>query len=523
MNQVLHIFQKDARRHWPEILISWILLGLYTRWAIHPWNGAMGITSFAQFFLRAEIITPVLVLSWSFLILRIVYGESLIGDRQWWVTKPYLWWKLLDAKVLFVLAFIGLPLFLVQAYLLRYLGFPLLPNLRGILGMQFALAIVLALPSMALGTLTKGMGQALFGAVATLIAFIGIFALIQEVPSGEMASAAGAVESTQAFLVLGSILAVVLWQYARRKTWPARGVLLGSFAAVTLLGVLTPYAKFVEKKFPAVEAREAPAQFAFLPFNAAKGKLRTAPQFATKTFLRIPLAVYGIAVGTVVQVDGINVTVVTSDGASWNPGWKSTWTTIWPEDDRENFIYEVKRKDYEKFQNATGQLRVELALTEFHETDVRDLILKDGNFSEPALGICHLNPANPAAIQCLNPFRPPGLMATFNPAQAKCAYEGTDGQFPENRIAHAWLPPTKDDSSNPGINPVADYEVSFRSKVVWTTSSEDGSNRKLRVLRLCPEAPLRLARPEEKRHVRVQLEMNGVSLRDLEGNQFDWE
>jgi hypothetical protein len=35
MNQFLHIFKKDVRRHWPEILISFALLALFTRRELH--------------------------------------------------------------------------------------------------------------------------------------------------------------------------------------------------------------------------------------------------------------------------------------------------------------------------------------------------------------------------------------------------------------------------------------------------------------------------------------------------------
>lgn len=48
------------------------------------------------------MIIPALILFWVFLTLRVVHGETLVGDRQWWVTKPYEWWKLLLAKELFL-------------------------------------------------------------------------------------------------------------------------------------------------------------------------------------------------------------------------------------------------------------------------------------------------------------------------------------------------------------------------------------------------------------------------------------
>ena len=106
MKQILLIFRKDAVRHWLEILIALTLLGIYAHWALHPGLPTAMAFSFTGMFLRQEFIVPLLVLFWSFLTVRIVHGESLVGDRQWWVTKPYVWWKLLAAKVLVLLAFV---------------------------------------------------------------------------------------------------------------------------------------------------------------------------------------------------------------------------------------------------------------------------------------------------------------------------------------------------------------------------------------------------------------------------------
>src|SRR6266550_1977942 len=124
MNQILHIFKKDARRHWPEILISLALLALFTRRELHPWKNLNAFSSLSPYFfiLAGRYITPATIFFWAFLIIRVVQGESLVGDRQWWVTKPYEWWNLLAAKLLFILIFISVPLFHVQLLLLHQFG-----------------------------------------------------------------------------------------------------------------------------------------------------------------------------------------------------------------------------------------------------------------------------------------------------------------------------------------------------------------------------------------------------------------
>jgi len=129
MFQILHIFRKDGRRHWPEILASLVLLGAYAHQSLHPWPREPRAMSLGRFFWMSELIAPALILFWFFSILRIVQGETLVGDRQWWITRPYVWWKLFLSKCLFIFAVISLPLFFVQLYLLFVNGFPLFPNL----------------------------------------------------------------------------------------------------------------------------------------------------------------------------------------------------------------------------------------------------------------------------------------------------------------------------------------------------------------------------------------------------------
>jgi hypothetical protein len=132
MDQILHIFKKDARRHWPEIVISLALLALFTRHELHPWQNSREVDSLSLFFFSfwGRYLTPALVLFWAFLIIRVIQGESLVGDRQWWVTKPYEWRSLFLAKVLFFFVFICVPLFHVQLFLLHKFNFPILGNLR---------------------------------------------------------------------------------------------------------------------------------------------------------------------------------------------------------------------------------------------------------------------------------------------------------------------------------------------------------------------------------------------------------
>jgi len=189
MRLILHILKKDMRRHWLEILISLVLLGFFVWVTVQGPNHRFVGNRFPWFQLTENTIPPLMIFFWIFLTVRVVQGETLVGDRQWWVTKPYEWWTLLAAKELFLVVCFGVPLFFVQLYLMHHAGFPVLHNTWGILTMQFELGFVLFLPSVALGSLAKGLGQALIGILVALIGFWATFTLLEKVPSSGMSSA----------------------------------------------------------------------------------------------------------------------------------------------------------------------------------------------------------------------------------------------------------------------------------------------------------------------------------------------
>src|SRR6267143_156173 len=279
MNQILHIFRKDVRRHWPEILISLALLALFTRHQLHPWQNSNAFSSISPLFylLAGRYITPAKILVWAFLVIRVVQGESLVGDRQWWVTKPYEWWNLLATKLLFIFIFISLPLFHVHLLLLHEFGFPIVPNLSTLLLAQLALYFVLFLPALLLASLTKSFGQLLLTAGCILLVGAGIAWLGTRIPSGDMESPPAIVEHFQDFLLWGSVVAVPVWQFARRRRWVSAAVLLGILAVSSLISVIVPNAKTLEKDYLPVEAQTSPAKIAIRQTTVATGRRNANP------------------------------------------------------------------------------------------------------------------------------------------------------------------------------------------------------------------------------------------------------
>ncbi len=111
MKQVLHIFLKDVRHYWRESVASMALVAAFGWNEVRGWriedNFAVGISGIGGLFsyrFLSGLVVALVPIAWSFAVVRVIQGESLVGDRQFWLTRPYEWQKLLAAKVLFVLA-----------------------------------------------------------------------------------------------------------------------------------------------------------------------------------------------------------------------------------------------------------------------------------------------------------------------------------------------------------------------------------------------------------------------------------
>src|ERR1700761_213218 len=117
MPQALRVFWKDSRHFWPEILASIAIIAVFVLMEPLDWPGHAHVIPVAKF-LRNTVLV-LLPISWALLIARSVQDESLVGDRQLWLTRPQRWHQLLIAKLIFAAVYIGIPLGIAKIILLR--------------------------------------------------------------------------------------------------------------------------------------------------------------------------------------------------------------------------------------------------------------------------------------------------------------------------------------------------------------------------------------------------------------------
>ena len=212
------------------------------------------------------------------------------------------------AKLLFLVVFIHLPVFVAQLLLLNRAGFPIAPNLTGLLGMQIGLGLLFLVP-ITLAVVTRSLAQAPLVAIGAFLVFSPLAPLFSLVPNERMSSALENSGIFKGALLLAAPVAAILWQqYARRRTWHSRTLLLAVGAAMVLADVGTPYRTLIERQYPLADsAHPAPVQLSMLPPPPPVKKAPT-PQrpLGNTVLISIPVRVSAVAKRSVVLANGMS-------------------------------------------------------------------------------------------------------------------------------------------------------------------------------------------------------------------------
>lgn len=487
MDQVLHIFKKDIRRHWPEILISLALLALYTHRELHPWRNSLDYVfsrSFYFFVVTGQYVAPALIIFWVFLVVRVVQSESLVGDRQWWVTKPYVWWELLLAKLLFIFVFICVPLFHVQIFLLHHFHFPVFANCPALFRTLSSLFLLLVCFCLLLAGLTKNLAQLLMvvGVMALVLIASALWASQSSLGSA-MQAAPVVVDYLTDFLIWIGLASAVVYQFARRRKWTVVGSLVVLIGFVIGISAVFTSSKVVERRYTPIDRSAAPLQISVKPVETSNESKDFSRSSSREVQLSIPVGVSGVAEGTIVQLNAVNIYAESPERSSWSPGWLYESQTFWPEDKVKTMSYSVGRREYEKLKDTPLHLLVDLAISEYQTVGSRSLQILSRSLSDQALGICRISSLNDSQIHCLYPTHVPEYVVRFDPQQSGCLDDDNEQRGQADTVSYAFKSHDEAGFPDPKLNPISDYDLSFNSVSLPSTEKETS---KFRSVRFCP-------------------------------------
>lgn len=498
MNQIIAIFKKDARHLWPEILVSLVLTAALVR--IYPYTWAPRDYISIPLQQVAVALLFLVPMSWWILITRIVQSESLVGDRQFWLTRPYEWKKLLAAKLLFLLAFLYLPIFIAHCLLIFEAGFLPLAYIPGLLYNLVLITAIIVLPLTAIATVTSSFAKTTLTTLGILIGMLGLIVLAAVLPSTH-AKAPGDGGHLTLILYLCIFLSVILIQYAKRKLWLSRTILAG-VALFSILAALIPTDNHdIRKAYPQATSTQLPVQLTFAPDDAHKVALFGYDLRQKDVSLALPFNISGIAAGKAISLDDTLISIDASNGLHWTSHWQGAFGQYYlPSIPTTMISINVDRTFLDQVKSMPLSVNISLALTELQSSETGQVSFVEGDFTAPGIGICSLPHIDDSFVnsgffssmgpQCRSALRQPPLahVQTYWSKGRVCSDPPTQSPASADLFADTWLGSTDSAPADFSLAPISGVFMNLSNRFVAPGQAPNLAPNQWR--RLCPGTPL---------------------------------
>jgi len=433
-NQVLHVFRKDVRHHWPEIGLSLVALVAYA-WRQMEILKLAGVASSGGGEFLWSLSSSLLPVLWVVLIVRVVQGEILVGDRQFWVTRPYEWKKLLAAKLLFVLVFLNIPLLLLQVFLLSAAGFSPTAHLGHLLWNQLLWLAFVILSAVAISTIVRNVAQFLLVVVGTLLSALTAAEFIQFVPGIGVSGADSIPDSVTMWVALASLVVVVFLQYRFRITAASRILLIGTAVFIALVFALAPYRLLINRAYPQAATGHQPAvTFAFDPASPRLPGISSSEK--GKVQCEIPLNVAGIAPGYEVRIGGQLATIQAPGREPWSSGWQESGGDLSADVRNMRVSLTVDKGFFEQVKAMDVQVRIEFALMPQHARASERTTVQPEGLTVAGDGHCSF-PGGGDELECMFPLSAPYVLVTANTEDIPCSLQQDEKPLPVGTTIYA--------------------------------------------------------------------------------------
>lgn len=502
MSQILNIFQKDARHHWIEVLVSWAMIAIYVWDQPRKWSSQTTSIRFIDGLLN--FLPVLLVLSWAFLVARLVQSESLVGDRQFWITRPYTWYKLLAAKFLAILALINLPLLISQILLLKLAHFPIIHSVWGLVEIHLMFVGVFLAGALALAVVTSSIGQAALALLMLVVLILGMAWLDSLVPN---AAASSDTDGVQAIVYFACCITVVLVQYRYRRTLLSRLVIVSTIVLIVLILVLAPYEAMFQRNYPLpTKDHPLPAKFTFdRSLSFAHEEKEPSRWITDETSLELPFQVTDLDAKSFVQIEAMRLDLELPGGRHWTSHWRSLSNVIFYGRTRTWPSISVETKFYEGIKNTAVKARVSLGMRSFWLGAPSTVSVAGDRTSLPENTHCVDN-LTENWLQCFSALRRPKpivIMAELPNSECPVSDRAT-AEEPWAELPAAYYDLGLDTSPDFDLSPIENFSIGLSKFYFY----EDHEIR----LPVCSGTRLLLSKPNLQYAVRDELDLGEITL-----------
>ena len=310
--QPLHIFRKDLTHLWPETLFVLALFAGFCFAAPSGWNNSQYATYVTAIAWLIRVLMPI---SWLVLIARAIQDESLVGDRQFWTSRPYDWASLAASKAILIGICIYLPFFLMQVYLLHRAGLHPMLAIPSLLHNLLLLTVVIIIPLAALSAVTSTFPRVLLAFIGGMLYVLILLAAVGYTIFMKMQTQHLDWLFNSIFILLPAAALIV--QYKTRKTLIARLILVATPLIAVIIFLLMPTNAIIARSYPELSGEKDPKlngiSDKFHPNGTPTGTLNVIRGYVT---VGLPVEVKGIGQDINFLVRGTRATI-TAPGVSY--------------------------------------------------------------------------------------------------------------------------------------------------------------------------------------------------------------
>ncbi len=479
-----------------------------------------------------------LPLAWWTLMGRAVHDEALPGDRQFWITRPYSRRSLLGAKILFVLAFINLPMFLADLVIVRAYGLPLGPALPGMLWSQVLLTFVFLLPVFVLSALTSGFVQLIVAILApcTIALLFAMFRpgivlfrsvdILDGFAGGYVGGNAGQyewVKSYFAFLIISAAgSAILLWQYRRRGTTLARCFAVATAILLVLgIGRIPWTAEFKIQSLLTKDRVDLSAAHADYDLTNKLLPRVIHWNWTEQRGVELPLQITGLPPGVSAQVDGFSAEFDAPDGSVRRADQLPLQSFV----NMGQHFYLRTTLDaayYKQVRDEALTVRGELYLTVYGNRQSKRIPFGDRSVLVPQVGVCSTgqttNKRNYFLI-CSSAFRNSSAAAAYRflESPTEISEQISEQEFSLRQLLRVSYSPF---AADVGISPVYQDSMSVSNKSFhFEPADDEGTAPTYEGSGSVPWKEFVVGTMEPLGHIRLKFEINSLRLGDFEVHQ----
>jgi hypothetical protein len=384
MNSCIRLFQKDAQRLWPYVLLYMVLLAF--KLVFDPVYGVGRPFDFPLFQMLGILSCAALCL----VVALLIHQENPVGDQPYWLTRPFTWRQILISKALFVLAFLWAPMFLEHIVALCWLRFPLFDALPGLLMKEAFFTTVTTLTVAALAATSRNIARLFAAAVigvliftnASVRPFISGFYYPDRVPDWGLLIWIPR-SLCLATLSLGAF-GVLLLQYQNRRVGLSR-VVGAIVLVVSSIFLSLPAGSWAFSLQERLSRKKIDASTIQITLDAERSSipdnLLLAPPNPGESILRLPVRIQGLPAGMDLQCAAAQYTVKAPDikidpwsldrrtANEWNAHWQGfSFAPLFP-----HLTLPINKDFYDRVKDSPVQIRgfLDLILVEHYRVDAR--------------------------------------------------------------------------------------------------------------------------------------------------------